>query len=213
MDDAALADVIRGAQRGEPAAFDRLVDGFGSRLAGFLYRLTGSRQESEDLVQEVFLRLVRTIGVYEHDGRFEPWLFRIAANLARDRARRAKRGPGFVSTSKDAGSGNGAHAGGPPRGSFGCAGVDAGLILNEELDTLNAALQRLPDQEREVILLRHFSEMSFKAIAELTGTPLGTALARAHRGLGHLRELMCAEPERTSVDVGKAVPGRKVGMK
>ena len=57
---------------------------------------------------------------------------------------------------------------------------------------MQEALSGLPSVEREVIMLRHFSELSFKEIAELTGSPLGTALARAHRGLRKLRELMGA---------------------
>jgi RNA polymerase sigma-70 factor (ECF subfamily) len=69
---------------------------------------------------------------------------------------------------------------------------DAGLIRSEELDALGAALVKLPEAERTVIMLRHFSQMSFKEIAEATGTPLGTALARAHRGLRRLRELLNA---------------------
>ena len=67
------------------------------------------------------------------------------------------------------------------------------MAKNEELDALGAALAQLPDVERTVIMLRHFSQMSFKEIAEVTGVPLGTALARAHRALGRLRTLMGAE--------------------
>lgn len=191
MDDAALSKVIRGAQRGEAAAFDWLIDRFGSRIAGFLYRMTGSRQDSEDLVQEVFLRLVRMIPAYRHDGRFEPWLFRIAANLARDRIRRAKR------LRIHTGEGD-AKAGQSDRSVGGATrlneleivvdGVDARLVHQEEMDALNAALREIPEAEREVVMLRHFSQLSFKEIAEVTGIPLGTALARAHRGLARLRE-------------------------
>src|SRR5215510_10398391 len=71
----ALAATIRGAQRGDAASLDRLVDEFAGRIYGFLYRMTGSRADAEDLMQEVFVRLVRTIRSYEHDGRFEAWLF------------------------------------------------------------------------------------------------------------------------------------------
>lgn len=211
MDDAALAQIIRSAQRGEPVAFDRLVELFAPRIAGFLYRMTGSRQDSEDLAQEVFLRLVRMIGVYEHDGRFEPWLFRIAANLARDRIRRAARTPGFIGESDSAGRGG--NGGGRLRElPAGPAAVDAGLVLTEELDELDAALAQLPETEREVIMLRHFSEMSFKEIAAMTGTPLGTALARAHRGLTHLREIMSGgASEAEGLRDHKISAGKKVG--
>ena len=195
MDDAALAEVIRRAQRGEATAFDKLVDAFGHRLTGFFYRLTGSRHDSEDLAQEVFVRLVRTIRDYHHEGRFEAWIFRIAGNLARDRVRKAKRSPRLVPVQSVGLSG----PDGEPvvRSIESLAGdsepADAGLQHGEEIDALNSAIARLSAAEREVIMLRHFSQMSFKEIAELTGVPLGTALARSHRGLLKLRGMMTAD--------------------
>src|SRR5262245_33368522 len=110
MDGEALADCIRRAQRGDAAAFDLLLELYAGRLFGFLYRLTGSRPDAEDLMQEVFVRLVRTIGAYAHDGRFEAWLFRIASNLVRDRVRRAMRAPRQIGPgpAHEAGGGNGA---------------------------------------------------------------------------------------------------------
>ncbi len=201
MEDAALAEVIRGAQRGDPAAFDRLVESFASRISGFLFRMTGSRQDSEDLAQEVFLRLVRMIGAYQHDGRFEAWLFRIAANLARDRVRRAKRSPTVFGDDESGASGVGTDRGGRLDNTAGAAeSADARMILDEEIERLNSALQMLPTAEREVIALRHFSQLSFKEIAEMTGTPLGTALARAHRGLAKLRDIMDGPGASSSAD-------------
>lgn len=188
MNEAALAEAIRGAQQGDATSFDRLVDAYAPRLFGFLFRLTGSRQEAEDLLQEVYLRLVRTIEAYTHDGRFDAWLFRIAANLVRDRVRKVRRSGKFVSGAGDAGDdGNGSliesvEAETP--------GVDRQMALSEEVDALNRALAQLPEAEREVVVLRHFSQMSFKEIAEATEVPLGTALARGHRGLEKLRKLM-----------------------
>ena len=192
MDGDALAEVIRGAQRGDTAAYDRLVDLYSGRLFGFLYRLTASRHDAEDLMQEVFVRLVRMLHAYTHDGRFEAWLFRIAANLVRDRVRRAVRTP---RTSTGLGGGNEEDS---PADAFeDVSAVDVSveqrMVLAEETDRLNAALAALPDAEREVVLLRHFSQLSFKEIADLMGTPLGTALARGHRGLQRLRELMTPE--------------------
>ena len=67
------------------------------------------------------------------------------------------------------------------------------MVHGEEVDALNAALGTLPEAEREVILLRHYSQMSFKEIATLMNVPLGTALARGHRGLAKLRKLMGAD--------------------
>jgi RNA polymerase sigma-70 factor (ECF subfamily) len=208
MDDEALAEVIRGAQRGESASFDRLVESYSGRIYGFLYRVTGSKHDAEDLMQEVFLRLVRTIAAYEHFGRFEAWVFRIAANLARDRVRRVRRSPLEVAPAAG-GSGDwvDTHRGPRVEGVAASGGVaEAGLVLDEEIDALNAALAVLPDAEREVIMLRHFSQMSFKEIAETMGTPLGTALARSHRGLGRLREIMSGAPARPGSVLGRSGP-------
>src|SRR5262245_20722247 len=103
MDGEALTAAISRAQKGDSAAAEWIVDQFSGRVFGFFYRTTGSRAEAEDLMQDVFVRVVRMIGSYQHDGRFEAWLFRIAANLGRDRARKAKRSPRFVSAGGEAG--------------------------------------------------------------------------------------------------------------
>lgn len=189
MSDAVTGELIKGAQRGEAAAFDQLVEAFAHRLSGFIYRMTGRREGIEDLVQEVFVRVVRMIGAYEHDGRFEAWIFRIAANLVRDRLRRTKRAPKFVDEGS-LGGGEGGDTGGLDRLEGPSEPADARLVRGEAIDALNDALTRLPEAEREVVLLRHFSQMSFREIAVLMGTPIGTALARGHRGLARLRELM-----------------------
>lgn len=176
------------AQSGEPAGFDWLVEAYGRRVYGFVYRLTGSRTDSEDLLQEVMLRVVRGIGEYEHRGRFESWLFRIAANLVRDRARRAQR-RGEVEAGGDEERDDLLAAVPDTRGE------EPGfrLHLGEEVDELREGLARLGEAEREVLMLRHFTEMTFREIAEMTGVPLGTTLARSHRALRKLREWM--DPE------------------
>jgi RNA polymerase sigma-70 factor (ECF subfamily) len=192
MDTDQLAEVIARAREKEPAAFDALVEIYATRLYGYFYRLTGSRHDAEDLLQELFVRLVRMIGRYEHDGRFDGWLFRIATNLVRDRVRRARQVkvvrwepvPGAELEEAD------------PLASrpdpLACDPRDR-LERSEQVDCMQRALARLPEAEREVLLLRHFSQLSFREIAELMGTPLGTALARAHRGLARLREMMESE--------------------
>ncbi len=191
MDQAWLADVIERAQDREPAAFEALIEAYGRRLYGFLYRLTGDHDEADDLLQEVFLRVVRTIERYEHDGRFEPWLFRIAMNLARDRVRRIRRSPiGLVgdheSSSTEQRTANPLDQVAAEQG----IRPDEAAELADQIDQLQSALPHLGQAEREVIMLRHFSGMSFKEIAEVMDTPLGTALARAHRGLKRLRQIM-----------------------
>ena len=191
MDAAQLADVIARAKQRDPAAFEMLVELYGTRLYGYFYRFTGSRDEAEDLLQETFIRMVRMIGRYEHNGRFDGWIFAIATNLVRDRVRRSKtaKAAGFHPRLQAAEEED--EAG--PLGNFPDAA--AGEPMNrleqaEQVEQLQQAIAQLPEPEREVILLRHFSQLSFREIAEQMQTPLGTALARAHRGLAHLREIM-----------------------
>lgn len=197
MDVTELSDVIARAQARDPDAFDLLIDQYSPRLYGYFYRATGRRPDAEDLLQELFVRLVAMIGQYQHDGRFDAWLFRMATNLIRDRIRRRRNARELPESS----------LGGPDEqwerlGQAGDDVVTPGQRMDaaEEVDRLNRAIQALPEPERGVILLRHFSGMSFREIAELMGTPLGTALARAHRGLARLRKLMTTDDEDPRTD-------------
>jgi len=185
MDTDPLADLIRRAQQRRPEAYDELIDAYSPRLYGYFYRLTRSRHDAEDLLQEVFVRLVRTIGDYQHDGRFDAWLFRIAANLVRDRFRRVRTSRQMPGATDE--QGRDLLADVPDEATDSPA---ARLERHEQIDRLQQAISQLPEVEREVILLRHFSQLPFREIADIMDTPLGTALARAHRGLARLRELM-----------------------
>ena len=185
-----LADLIRRAQTHDPDAFDDLIDAFGKRLHGYLYRLTGSRDEADDLLQDVFLRVVKMIGSYRHDHRFEGWLFRIATNLVRDRIRRVGRGPRVIPFDARGRLGGDASSEWIEASDDAAPDPEASMRLADDVDALQKGLAKLPEAEREVIMLRHFSDLSFAEIAKIMGTPLGTALARAHRGLNKLREML-----------------------
>ncbi len=184
-----LSQVIRRAQQLDASAFESLVDAYSPRLHGFLYRLTGRPDDTEELVQEVFVRLVRMLPQYEHDGRFEAWLFRIATNLARDRIRRITRAPD-ISSLDDARDQRDERSAWERLGDLSGPSPTEAVELAEDVDRLQRCLAKLSQPEREVILLRHYARMSFAQIAEAMGTPLGTALARAHRGLAKLRQWM-----------------------
>jgi len=183
MDPDRLRSVIRAARSGREQGFREILTSYGPRLYGYFYRATGSRHDAEDLVGEVMLRLVRRLGDYNEQGRFEPWLFSIAANLVRDRIRRSTVRP--ASASLDAESSDGASLAesvhGPHRP------VDAGLDMADLSEALNAALDKLDDLSRGMVLLRYFGQMSFKEIAEIFQCPLGTVLAKVHRALKSLR--------------------------
>lgn len=180
-----LEALLQRAKNGDSQALAAILDNYAARVFGLLYRLTGSQDSAEDLTQETFLRVARTIAEYDHVGRFEAWLFRIAANLARDRARRIRRrglGVSLSSTADD-------EAEADPRLADVSRPDPSVLVEQMELgQRLGQCLERLNEADREIILLRHYSDMSFKDIADLLGIPLGTALARAHRALQRLRE-------------------------
>jgi len=180
--------MIASAQAGEPRGYEALLEIYGPRLYGYFFRATGSHHDAEDLLGELTLRLVRRLSSYDDRGRFEPWLFRIAANMVRDRIRRIRANPRPMSLTAEDDSGQTLVEQLPAR-KF---DADAGLVAAEMSAKLQAALEKLDETTRQMILLRHFGEMTFKEIAEVFDCPLGTALARVHRGLRALRGWMGA---------------------
>ena len=189
MDPQRLRAVIASAQAGDPEAYRALLDAYGRRLYGYFLRATGKHHDAEDLLGELMLRLVARIGKYDHRGRFEPWIFRIAANMVRDRIRRMKTSPAPASLSAETESGT-TRADQLPAET---GEIETGLLAAEASAKLHAALGTLDVTTRQMILLRHFGQMSFKEIAELFECPLGTALAKVHRGLRSLRRRMDRE--------------------
>lgn len=183
-----LASILQRAARHDPDAFAALYEAYAPRVYGLLVRMVRSRDLAEDLLQDTFLRVARMISEYSHDGRFEAWLFRIAANLARDHVRKVgRRG---TMTPLDAATDDSdpwepadTRDGSP----------DAGLDRQEQVAALEAAIAELPDDDREIVLLRHYADLPFREIAELMGAPLGTVLARGHRALKKLRAKLADE--------------------
>ena len=181
-----LTEKIRLCQQGQADAFTWLLREYGPRLYGYFARMSGSTAEAEDLLQEMFLKLLQRIQGYRHEGRFEPWLFRIAANMIRDRGRKLQRQSRALATGLE--PGNPLHNAADPSDET----TDPGspLELTEDLGRMQEALQELPELDREIILLRFYSGISFKDIAEQLQIPLGTAIAQVHRGLKKLKRIM-----------------------
>jgi RNA polymerase sigma factor (sigma-70 family) len=181
-----LAQRIKECQKGRAEGFTWLLEEYGPRLYGYFLRCTGSGADAEDLLQELFVRLLENISGYHHEGLFENWMFRIAANLVRDRGRREQRGRKTVSLQAvEEGKAELTNMLTSREGS-----VDGRMIHAEETDRLQKALAELSAVDREIILLRHYGEMSFKEIAEQFGMPLGTALAKVHRGLKTMNRIL-----------------------
>jgi RNA polymerase sigma-70 factor (ECF subfamily) len=173
-----LARVIAGCQSGDADSFAQIVDMYAGRCYGYFYRLTGDRNLSDELLSELFIRLVQKFGSYK-GGAFESWLFRIARNIFHDYLR-GKRRHNRLLTARRTELELGLEPSELPRSD----------TSDEQLGRLQSQLNRLDADTRELIMLRFYSELSFKEIAAMRSEPLGTALSKLHRGLKKLRGLM-----------------------
>jgi len=178
-----LTEIIERCQSGQSDAFAWLLNEYGARLYSYYYRSCGSAHDAEDLLQDLFVRLLEKIKDYRHDGRFENWLFRVASNLARDNARKKSR-ISFIGQNRPD------QIDKPGTIAAETAGPDERLQQHEQHDRLQQALEKLEPTERDAIILRHFGQLSFKEISEHFEIPIGTALARVHRGLKRLNRIM-----------------------
>ena len=169
-----LTRITAGCKRGDGKCFSQLVDMYAGRCYGYFYRLTGNKEVSEDLLGELFVRLVEKIDSYG-GGLFEGWLFRIASNIFHDYLRdkqqqqRLLRGRKRELESKL---------------------TTARQFDDEKIDKLQIQLEKLDAETRELIMLRFYSQLSFREIAVIRSEPIGTTLSKLHRGLKKLRELM-----------------------
>jgi len=158
--------------QGETKAFDELLSRYRTPLFSTLCRLVGDRTLAEDLFQETFLRVIRNAGRFDPRRNFSGWLYQIARNLGVDALR--QRGVRQEQALADE-----APAPGPdPERAL--ASAEQGLAIAK-------GLQLLSLEQREVFVLREFSGLSFKEIAEITGSPLNTVLGRMHLAVKKLR--------------------------
>lgn len=171
-----LKQIIKGCKKGKSESFEKLIDAYSSRLYGFFYRLSGDRTISEDLLSELFVKLVEKISYY-HRGNFDGWLFRVASNIWHDRLRSKKRQQNAIEGRREQLQQQ--HQ--QERFSD---------FETQTIDRLDEELEKLDEQSRELIVLRYYSQLSFKEIAEIRGLPIGTVLSKVHRGLKSLRESM-----------------------
>jgi len=169
-----LAQIVIGCKRGEAGCFSQLVDIYARRCYGYFYRLTGSSDVSDDLLGELFVKLVEKINSYK-GGCFEGWLFRVASNVFHDYLRGKQREEKLLKAQKR---------------QIESKAPDDKVSENERIDKLQEQLGKLDADIRELIFLRFYSQVSFKEIAAMRSEPIGTTLSKLHRGLKRLRELM-----------------------
>jgi len=169
----------------QPEDLEQVLVSFAPRVYGLLVRLVGRPDVAEDLMQETMLRAFRSLKTYRPEGKFRAWIFRIAVNLARDWVRRRRHEPATVLDDPPETS---------PAPSLGTEmPPDADAQRRDRRERVEGALARLSPSDREVLLLRFYGDLAFKDIARVTREPLGTVLARAHRALKKLGEIVPEE--------------------
>ena len=168
---------------GNEKAFATLMLRYKSKVYTTIYLVVKDQYVAEDLLQETFIKSVEVLrtGRYNEEGKFLPWILRIAHNLAIDYFRREKRYPTVVFedgsnvfNSLD----------------FSEDSFEAMEIKRESHEHLRELIKRLPDQQREVLVMRHYEDMSFQEIADSTGVSINTALGRMRYALINLRKMM-----------------------
>jgi len=187
--DPVLDDLVRRAQRGELPAFNSIVLRYQDAVYSLVLRMLSSPQAAEDVTQEAFVSAWRHINTFR-GGSFRSWLFTIAANRARDELRKGVRRP---TTSLDAARDDPDRAdldpvdGGPT--------PEAAAEQGELRGALEAALQELPPDWREVVVMSDVHGLDYAEIAQATGVALGTVKSRLSRARARLREVILASRE------------------
>jgi RNA polymerase sigma-70 factor (ECF subfamily) len=181
----------------DETAYAELVERYEKPLLNFIFRYVGNRAVAEDLFQETFYRMMRSLDDYRPRAGFGTWLFTIARNLSLDHLKGQRR---HREVSLDAPASAGAEAV-PFRDAMPSADAPADEVLErqEGLGHVGEAVRRLPARLRETLLLRVYHGMPYRDIARVTRAPVGTAKYRVHEALHVLARLMGAEGPRSDV--------------
>lgn len=168
---------------GDYKAFEHLISRYKDRIYTSIFFLVKDKYLAEDLFQEVFIKIIDTIrqARYNDEGKFLSWALRIAHNLCVDHFRKVKRTPA-IRTSEGYDIMEWMHA---PDDT-----PERRITRSQSYDRVRRMLDLLPEEQKEVIILRHYGELSFKEIAGLTNTSINTALGRMRYGLINLRKMM-----------------------
>ena len=170
-------------QQGNNQALEILVNRHKDKIFTSINMLVKDKYLAEDLFQDVFIKIIDTLrrSNYNEEGKFLPWAIRIAHNLCVDHFRKVKRTPTITS--------------GDDQDIFEVINVsadsaDKAIIKSQSHEKVRQLLENLPAEQREVIVLRHYADLSFKEIAALTNCSINTALGRMRYGLMSMRKMM-----------------------
>ena len=168
---------------GDESSLSTLINRHQSKLYGFIFSKIQDRDAADDIFQDTFIKVIRTLkrGNYNEQGKFLPWVMRISHNLVIDYFRKNSRIPKFKSKNEF--------------DIFSIISDDSLNIENKMVDAqienhIRILLDELPDEQRAVIKMRIYQDMSFKEISESTGVSINTALGRMRYGLINLRKMI-----------------------
>lgn len=177
------AFLVRNYMNGEEYALSQLIHRHQHRIYSFIYSKVFDKDVAEDIFQDTFIKVINTLkeGKYNEEGKFLPWVMRIAHNLVIDHFRRNKRMPKFENN-----------------GDFNIFSVlcDSGLnvekqIIKDQIECdVQELIKELPEDQLEVLMMRIYKDMSFKEISERTGVSINTALGRMRYALINLRKII-----------------------
>ncbi|GAC1530170.1 MAG: sigma-70 family RNA polymerase sigma factor [Sediminibacterium sp.] len=183
LDHVSDTDLIRAFQEGDVDAFEILIYRYKDKIFSSIQFFVKDNYLAEDLFQDVFIKIIDTLKNkrYTEEGKFLPWALRIAHNLCVDYFRKVKRMPA-IKTSDD-------------KDIFEVLqiteeGPDNKIMQAQSHARVRLMLNLLPEEQREIIVLRHYANMSFKEIAQITNCSINTALGRMRYGLINLRKMM-----------------------
>ena len=172
-------ELVSAFQHGDASAFDELVSRWDRRIHGAIHRVVGADEDSRDLCQEAFLKAYRGLGTFKQEARFSSWLYQIAINVCRDRLRR-RRGKTALSLDDVEEARDGRLRAAAPSPLELVEARDLRHLVEDAMATLSA-------EEREVVILKEYQELTFPEIAEALKLPLSTVKTRLYRGLSQLR--------------------------
>lgn len=187
MDD---KDLVRLYQNGNQEAISELVNRYKQRIHSTIFFLVKKQELAEDLFQETFIKIITSLrkNHYNEQGKFLPWALRIAHNLVIDHFRKEKLMPLQHDTEEfsvfDIMASNNRNA-------------SEQMIYDEKINYVRNLLEKLPFEQREVVILRHYAGLSFKEISQMLNININTALGRMHYALLKMREI--AQNEKVSI--------------
>ena len=169
--------------QGNEACLEMLINRHKDRLFTTIILIVKDSYIAEDLFQETFIKIIRNLkrGKYNEEGKFLPWAIRIARNMAIDYFRKMKRMPTVTNS-----DGEDVFR----KIKIAVDNREEQLIRTEKENIVRKVIDQLPEEQRQVLILRHYGDLSFKEIADMTGVSINTALGRMRYALNNMRKMM-----------------------